>query len=193
MGMDKVSPAGAANPKVLMCSTPCSPCQTEFTASHFRGGRSKPNLRKLVVGSWNVEGFTDTKLEELQNHMFHNHIGVLCSQETHRTVSEYYITDGGFLVILSGDEDGCFAGVGFIVAPHCRRCVVSFCLESCRQASLKLRVPGGKMVICSLYAPHSGKSFEERQTFFSNSSRLDELTFSSWSFVGVGRFQRPTS
>ena len=84
--------------------------------------------------------------------MFHNHIEVLCFQERHETVSEYYVTDGGFLVILSGDEDSCFAGVGFIVAPHCRRCVVSSCLESCRQASLKLRVPDGKIVICSLYA-----------------------------------------
>ena len=43
---------------------------------------------------------------------------------------------------------------------------VSFYRESCRQASLKLRVPGGKMEICSLYAPHSGKPFDERQTFF---------------------------
>ena len=149
--MEKVSLTRAVNPKVLMCSTPCSPCPTEFIASHFRGGRFKPNLRKLIVASWNVKGFTDTKLEELQHHMFHNHIGVLCLQETHRTVSEQYITDGGFLVILSGEEDGCFGGVGFIVARHCRGCVVNFCLESCRQASLKLRVPGGKMIICSLH------------------------------------------
>ena len=42
--------------------------------------------------------------------------------------------------------------------------------ESCRQASLKLRVPGGKMVICRLYAPHSGKPFDERQTFFQASA-----------------------
>ena len=55
--MEKVSPARAANPKVLTCSTPCSPCPTEFIASHFRGGRLKPSLRKLIVGSWNVEGF----------------------------------------------------------------------------------------------------------------------------------------
>ena len=47
------------------------------------------------------EGFIGTKLEELQNHMFHNHIGVLCVQEMHRTVSEYYITDGGCLVLFS--------------------------------------------------------------------------------------------
>ena len=121
--------------------------------------------------------------------MFHNHIGVLCLQKAHRTVSEHYITDGGFLLILSGEEDGCFAGVGFIVAPHCRRCVVSFCTESCRQASLKLRVLGGKMVICSLYAPHSGKPFDERETFFSSSCKVDEFTFSSWSHAGVGWFQ----
>ena len=30
---------------------------------------------------------------------------------------------------------------------------------------MQLRVRGRKMVICSLYAPHSGKPLEERQTF----------------------------
>ena len=43
---------------------------------------------------------------------------------------------------------------------------VSFCPGSCRQASLKLRVLGGKMEICSLYTPHSGKPFDEMQTLF---------------------------
>ena len=37
----------------------------------------------------------------------------------------------------------------FIVAPHCRRCVVSFCPESCRQASLKLRALRFAYVMCS--------------------------------------------
>ena len=85
----------------------------------FPKKRWKPNLRKLVIGSWNVEGFTDTKLEELQNHMLHNHIGMFCLQETH----------GGFLIQLSGDENGCFAGVGFIVAPNCRRVSSVFVLN----------------------------------------------------------------
>ena len=89
-----------------------------------------------------------------------------CLQETHNISFEYYITDAGFLVTLSGDEDGCFAGIGFIVAPHCRRCVASFCLECCRQVSLKLRIPGGKMVVCSAYAPHSGRPFKEKQRSF---------------------------
>ena len=33
-----------------------------------------------------------------------------------------------------------------------------------------MRVPGGKMVVCSLYAPHQGKPFEERLQFYQSSS-----------------------
>ena len=98
--------------------------------------------------------------------MFHNHIGVLCVQETHNTVSEYYIIYGGFLLKLSGDEDGCLAGVGFIVVPHCRRCVVNFCPESCRQTSVKLRVPGGKMVICSSTRHIMANHWKKGKRFF---------------------------
>eukprot|EP00959_Pyramimonas_sp_CCMP1952_P144964 3034829-Pyramimonas_sp.AAC.1 len=35
-------------------------------------------------------------------------------------------------------------------------------------APLKLRVRGGKIAICSAYAPHSGKPFVDRQAFFSD-------------------------
>ena len=37
-------------------------------------------------------------------------------------------------------------------------------------AYLKLRVVGGKMMICSAYAPHSGKAFEDRRAFYSDLS-----------------------
>ena len=33
-------------------------------------------------------------------------------------------------------------------------------------AALKIRVPGGKINLCSIYAPHSGKAFDERPTFY---------------------------
>ena len=39
-------------------------------------------------------------------------------------------------------------------------------------ASLKIRVQGGKMVICSVYAPHNGKPFQQRQHFFHDLSRF---------------------
>ena len=81
------------------------------------------------MGTWNVEGLTDAKIVELQLHMQKLGIGILCLQETHRTESTHEVTDDGFLLILSGaaaDEPSTTAGVGFLVAPVCRRYVVSF-------------------------------------------------------------------
>ena len=78
------------------------------------------------------------------------------------------MTDSGFLVIMSGGADGDSerAGVGFLVAPWIRKSVVGFCQATLRMASLKIRIPGGKAVIFSAYAPHSGKPFDQRHTFF---------------------------
>jgi len=98
-------------------------------------------------------------------------IDILCLQETHRPGSEYYITDGGFLIIFSGsaETDGNeTAGVGFLVAPSLRKSTVGFRQQSARMASLKLRVTGGKAVICSAYAPHSGRPVDERKQFYAD-------------------------
>ena len=94
-------------------------------------------------------------------------IGILCMQETHICKSPYYIEDD-FLVILSGSSGSPreFAGVGFVVAPWVRHSVVGFLQFSNRLACLKLRVPHGRLALVSAYAPHSGYSFDERQTFF---------------------------
>eukprot|EP00959_Pyramimonas_sp_CCMP1952_P170073 3553196-Pyramimonas_sp.AAC.1 len=43
-------------------------------------------------------------------------------------------------------------------------------------ASLKLRVPGGKAVLFTAYAPHSGKPFEQRHTFFHDLAEFVEST-----------------
>ena len=99
-------------------------------------------------------------------------LGLICIQETHRLNSDYFITEEGFFVILSGSAgtDAEHAGVGFIVAPCLRCAVVSFRQENNRMAALKLRVPGGKVVFVSAYAPHSGKPYIERQAFYRNIS-----------------------
>ena len=101
-------------------------------------------------------------------------IGVLCLQETHQLKSDYYVSDEGYLVILSGSAAGIRerAGVGFIVAPGWRRSVVGFCQATARMASLKLRVSGGKAVLVSAYVPHSGYNFAERQSFYHDLSEF---------------------
>ena len=91
-------------------------------------------------------------------------------QETWIPKSDVFITEAGFLVILSGgsgepDQEQ-RAGVGFIVAPCIRNSIVSFRQVTARMASLKIRVSGGKAVLFSAYAPHSGYEYQVRQSFF---------------------------
>ena len=97
-------------------------------------------------------------------------IHVLCIQEIHILRTPYYITDDGYLVVLSGSALGSreFAGVGFIIAPAARDSVIGFLQRSNRLACIKLRVEKGRAAIISAYAPHSGHSFDSRQSFFSD-------------------------
>ena len=147
MGMDTVSQLGCA-------STAGDEGRSLNSPDVFRGGRLRVASRNLVVGTWNVEGLTDAKIVELQLYMQKLGIGILCLQETHRTESTHEVTDDAFLLILSG------------AAAVCRRYVVSFCQQSSRMTSLKIRVSGGRATICSIYAPHSGRPRDDRQAFF---------------------------
>ena len=78
-------------------------------------------------------------------------------------------TEGGFLLILSGTSVGeprATAGVGFLVSPRARHCIVRVCQETSRMASLKFRAPGGKCSVCCICAPHMGRPRDERQDFY---------------------------
>ena len=71
------------------------------------------------------------------------------------------------MVLLGrSDDQKEYAGVGFLIAPEVRSSIIGFCQASNRYAALKLRVPGGKIAIMTVYAPQSGRSFDERFTFF---------------------------
>ena len=95
-------------------------------------------------------------------------MGILCLQETHKPKSDYWVSEEGYVIILSGGPEGVRenAGVGFMIAPWMRKSVVSFCQASPRMACLKIRIQGGKMNILSAYAPHTGYDFSDRQHFF---------------------------
>ena len=111
-----------------------------------REGRVYPLTGHLRVGSWNVEGLTATKIEELMDYMIENSLLVLCLQETHVANSDYYVTNRGYTVILSGtgSTERERAGVGFIVAPSALSAVIGFRQVSARLCCLKVRTPGGK-------------------------------------------------
>eukprot|EP00959_Pyramimonas_sp_CCMP1952_P015781 333843-Pyramimonas_sp.AAC.2 len=148
---------------------PGAKVNASIEADFFRGGRLSVASAGLQLGTWNVEGFTEAKLVELQMHMKSYGIDLLCLQETHKPKSEYTVTEEGFPLIFSGasaDDVNETVGVGFLISPRLRRSVVGFRQASSRMASLKLRVVGDKILVCSAYAPHSGKPPSERQTFF---------------------------
>ena len=122
----------------------------------IRGNKkTKASASSLTFATWNVEDLTDEKIVSLQESMIALNIQVLCIQETRRSLSDYWITDKGFLVILSGrsDEKREFAGVGFIIAPQLRASIIGFCQASSRFACVKLKVAGEKIVIVLTYVP----------------------------------------
>ena len=140
---------------------------THIDRSLVRSGNLRPSPNQLCIGSWNVEGLTEAKLVTLETYMHDHGIHLLCLQEVRKCMSEYYITDAGFLFISSGGTGNIeYAGVGFLVHPCLRNHVYNFCQYSNRIAGIKIRTPGGKLAVISAYAPHAGRPFDERFNFF---------------------------
>ena len=100
--------------------------------------------------------------------MLEKGLDVLCLQELYRSCADSYLTEEGFLVILSGGPEGARedAGVGFLVAPAARPYIITFKERTNRMASLKIRVTGGQLCLISAYAPHGGLDFALRWSFF---------------------------
>ena len=99
---------------------------------------------------------------------------MLCMQELHISGVDFYITEEGASVILSGGPSGMreYAGVGFLVAPIFRSYVISFKEYTDRIASLKLRVLGGQLRLILAYAPHGGHEYCLRRSFYEELSNF---------------------
>ena len=134
----------------------------------YGGPCAKPSQRDQNFATWNVEGLTKSKIIELQRMMIQKRISIICIQETHQAKSDYYVTEEGFLLILSGTalDEREYAGVGFVVAPYMRQHIIGFNQATSRMASLKLRTSGGKTAVFTAYAPQSGRQFSERLSFY---------------------------
>ena len=140
------------------------------------GGRAHNYRGGLKFATWNVEGFTDVKLIELQQVMQTYGLAILCIQETHRLGVARYVSAEGYLVILSGSDvdpeqvQQEWAGVGFIIAPWAVNSVIGYCAETNRAASIRVKVRGGCMIFICAYAPHGGYAETVRQDFFASLS-----------------------
>ena len=126
------------------------------------------HIGNIGIGTWNVEGLTDIKVEQIIDYMTQNSIGVLCMQETRRLKSDVFMTSRGYKVILSGSStsEREWAGVGFILSPKVCKSIAGFCQYNNRLASVKLKTGGGVFAVLSAYAPHNMKEISEKIVFY---------------------------
>ena len=117
----------------------------------IRGGPLICNKDPLCICTWNVEGLSDVKLHELERIMDYLGIHIMCIQETHIAGADLYLSDAGSLIILSGGVPGEreHAGVGFIISALARAFVIGYKEHTNRLASLRIRISGGQLGICS--------------------------------------------
>ena len=121
--------------------------------------------------------------------VLHN-ISILCLQETRASKADYYYSEKGFRVILSGTEDvqRSWTGVGFILAPAVDHLVEGFLQYSDRLASLKLKGRCGRFCIVCAYAPHNLRPYDERHRFYLDLGRLLDKTSVNGPKYCVGDF-----
>ena len=128
--------------------------QSKVDIARLRGGSLSTRMQTFKFSMQNVEGLSETKEVELVVFMQSCGIGVLCVRETHKRESGVRKLPSDFLLILSscditGSSD---AELGFVVAPHLRRSIITYCLHSDRTCMLELRTYKGKIAILSAYA-----------------------------------------
>ena len=94
----------------------------------IRNGKLRCCNEHMNISTWNIEYLTDVKIVELQRIMVDRVIAILCIQETHLSGVDSFITEEGFLIILScGPAGECSSSsVGFIVALNTRKSAITF-------------------------------------------------------------------
>ena len=124
-------------------------------------------IGNISIGSWNVEGLTDIKIEEIMIYMRQLHIDICCLQETRKPKSDIFLRNG-YKVVLSGSgvAEREWAGVGFILSPRAQKSIVGFCQLNNRMASLRLKAVGGVFAVFSVYSPHNLKDLVDRIEFY---------------------------
>ena len=114
----------------------------------------------IKIGTLNVQGFAETlKLKTALILMQTHSIDVLMLTET-RSTSYYSYQSEGYMVILSGNKQDRYAGVGAIVAPRLRPHLLDVIQVSSRIIHLAFKMQGGNLHTVGAYAPHSGLDLE---------------------------------
>ena len=140
----------------------------------------------INICTWNVEGLTDIKIEQVCSYMNSNSLDVTILQETRRLKSDYFQWESGHHIYLSGSSTGEkeWAGVGFIVSGRFHRRVLGFTPTSNRVGSIRVKTLGGSLAIIGTYAPHNRRPLDERLAFYDTlETHLDKSKVSGEQYI----------
>ena len=101
---DNDAPTHISSPPNINSMTDIRPTHHTYKPSkmdrkYINDGFLRPTTFLRNVATWNIEGFSDEELAELEIIMDANSIDILCIQETHTQGSEHYVAETGALVI----------------------------------------------------------------------------------------------
>lgn len=123
--------------------------------------RTRPGRQKLALGTWNVTSLWG-KEPELVREVERYQLDLVGLTSTHSLSSGTVLLDKGWTLFFSGVAKGVRrrAGVGILINPRLSAAVLDFTPVDERDASLRLRVVGGKTltVVCA-YAPNSSSEY----------------------------------
>ena len=113
-----------------------------------------PTDECINVCTWNVEGLTDIKIEQICKYTRSNSTDVTFLQNTRRNNSDNFVTNSGHEVVLicSSAEGRKWAGVGCIIAPGFRKAAIGFRPDGGRMASLRVTTATGPIAFIVVYA-----------------------------------------
>jgi exonuclease III len=100
--------------------------------------------------------------------MQQHNIDIMAIQETKQAFSSTESHDA-YTFFFSGKQANrgpAHYGVGFIISPQIKHCIVDCIPVNDRMMKLKISAKGRKYYILNLYAPHSGRPNDEKQNFW---------------------------
>ena len=139
----------------------------------MNGGGGVHNMSQFKLMSWNIEGLSEIKEMEIVDYMSRFGIDVCCLQETRKSKSDVYMSNGAWFILSGGDGDSTeWHGVGFVISRRFKQHIRGFCQVNNRIASLKIHCSGGTFAVITVLAPHNLRPQDEKWNFYDQLSNV---------------------
>ena len=124
-------------------------------------------LRNIRLATINATTLND-KIEEVVEMMMERRLDILGICETRLVGEGRKTVHSNFELIFKGMEVGRKYGVAFVLAPEFADKIEKIDYVNERIISITIKLAGNKITLIQVYAPHQGRSQEEKEQFYQN-------------------------